>query len=154
MDIKQGSTIKFISVFKDTSTVDANSWDDVDNVIIYAYTCPLHIAKFSLMPMSGYNQLIKIDSNHLLGAITPRQSKLMIGELIMELCIKDKGTVFIDGGDSYMTPSLICDGGDSTIIPSSILDGGYTLDLNIEEVGINGTEVGITITESIIKNEV
>jgi len=154
MDIKQGNTIQFISVFKDTSTVDANNWDEVDNVILYAYTCLSYIVKFSLVPMSGYNQLRRIDSTHLLGAITPQQSKLMLGELMMELCIKDKGTVLADGGDSYITPSLAYDGGDSTIVPSSVLDGGYALDLNIEEVGINGTEVGITITESIIKAEV
>ena len=154
MDIRQGNTIQFISVFKDTSTVDANNWDEVDNVILYAYTCLSYIVKFSLVPMSGYNQLRRIDSTHLLGAITPQQSKLMLGELIMELCIKDKGTVLVDGGDSYITPSLAYDGGNSIIAPSSVLDGGYALDLNIEEVGINGTEVGITITESIIKAEV
>ena len=89
MDIRQGNTIKFVSVFKDSVSTDAYSWDDVDNVIIYAYTCLSYIVKFSLRELNGYNQLKRIDSKHLLGAITPQQSKLMCGELIMEICIKN-----------------------------------------------------------------
>ena len=84
MDIKQGNTIKFISVFKNTSTTEAASWDDVENVVIYAYTCSSYIIKFSLLPIPGYNQLKRVDSTHLLGSITPQQSKLMLGELVME----------------------------------------------------------------------
>ena len=154
MDIKQGNTIQFISVFKASSTVDATSWDDVDNVIIYAYTCDSYIVKFSLLPISGYNKLIRIDSTHLLGAITPQQSKLMLGELMMELCIKDKGSVLLDGGTSVVTELEIVDGGDSSTTPALILDGGNSANYNVEEIGINGIEVGITITESIIKAEV
>ena len=154
MDIKQGNTIKFISVFKNTSTTEATSWDDVENVIIYAYTCLQHIIKFSLVPIPGYNQLKRVDSTHLLGAITPQQSKLMLGELIMELCIKGNEVIIVDGGSSGITPSITVDGGNSSTISSDELDGDLYPDYDMEEVGINGTEVGITIVPSIIKAEV
>ena len=154
MDIKQGNTIQFISVFKNEQTTGLTSWDDVDNVIIYAYTCLNYIVKFSLLPMSGYNQLVRIDSTHLLGSITAAQSKLMKGELIIEICVKDAGSVSVDGGDSSSVHTLYLDGGDSTITPISITDGGGSMNLANEEVGINGNECGITIVESLIKAEV
>jgi len=154
MDIRQGNTIQFISVFKDSSTTSARSWDDVDNLIIYAYTDLSYIVKFSYIPMSGYNKLTRINSTHMLGAITAAQSKFMCGELILELCIKDKGTYILDGGDSIIIPTDYIDGGlsDSTI--SAAIDGGISELSETEEVGINGTEVGITIIPSIIKAEV
>jgi hypothetical protein len=153
MDIRQGNTIRFLSIFKDTSTTDARNWDEVDNVIIYAYTCQSYIVKFSLIPMSGYNPLRRIDSTHLLAAITPQQSRLMLGELMIELFIKDKGEFVIEGGYSQSTIEGYIDGGTSSPIPISILEGGTSEPYEIEEVGINVFEAGINITESIIKAE-
>jgi len=154
MDIRQGSTIKFISVFKDTPNADASSWDDVENVIIYAYTCLSYIVKFSLLPMSGYNQLKRIDSTHLVGSITPQQSKLMCGELMLELCIKGNEVVVLDGGLSNSAQLDFVDGGNSSITPTVELDGNLYPDFDMEEVGINGVETGITIVKSTIKAEV
>ena len=154
MDIRQGNTIKFISVFKTSSESNSTSWNDIDNVIIYAYTCKNYIVKFSLLPMPGYNQLTKIDSTHLLGAITPQQSKLMIGELMMEMCIIDNAVSVLDGGDSSVLYNNVIDGGTSNSMIYEIIDGGSSETYDPGEVGINAVEVGITIVESAIKNEV
>ena len=154
MDIRQGSTIKFTVTFKNTSTTTATSWDDVDNILVYAYTCLDYVVKFSYVPIPGYNLLRRIDSTHLAGAILPEQSKLMSGELILELCIKDNGLVLLDGGGITGISVDTIDCGDEESIPTTAIDGGGVENYNIEEVGINGTEVGITITESTIKAEI
>lgn len=154
MDIRQGSTIKFTVTFNNTSTTTATSWDDVDNVLIYAYTSLDYVVKFSYVSIPGYNLLRRIDSTHLTGAILPDQSKLMLGELILELCIKDNGMVLLDGGTVSEIAIDVIDCGDETAVPTTSIDGGIVEDYNIEEIGINGTEVGITVTESTIKAEV
>lgn len=93
MDIRQGNTIRFVITFKPSEQITATSWDDIDNIIAYVYvpgcTADSQIVKFSKTTKVGYNTLYKLDSTHLLGAITSQQSKLMLGELNIEVYVKD-----------------------------------------------------------------
>jgi len=87
-DYPQGSTIRFLVKFKD-STVTATNFDELDNFIVYAYTSEDYKVKLSKTVKSGYNRLHRIDDKTLLGVIKGSQSANMLGELFIEQYAKD-----------------------------------------------------------------
>ena len=70
-----------------------------------------YIVKLSKNVIAGYNTLYRLDSLNLLGSIEGNQTKFMLGELMLELCIKDKSALSVDGGTSSTTQEDLIDGG-------------------------------------------
>lgn len=85
----QGATIRFMVKFKETSTVTATNFDEMDNAIVYAYAQDGPTVKFSKTPKPGYNTLHRVDEKTLVAAIRGSQSKLMYGDLYIEQMYKD-----------------------------------------------------------------
>jgi len=104
MDKYQGSDISFkINLRPVGEAPEITSFDDLENVIIYAYTTQSKVIKFSLITKDGYSSIIKLSPTFLKATITSSQSALLCGSLIIEImCIKSSTDLSGDGTDNLI----------------------------------------------------
>ena len=113
----QGEDIYFSLNFSNSSNVNITSFDDLENVIVYAYTGEDDIVKFSKELKEGYEPLTLTDSTTLKGAIRSEFTKKMSGQIMLDImCIAatidgDKADNIIQRAMSgiYILPSIIKD---------------------------------------------
>ena len=113
----QGEDIYFSLNFSNSSNVNITSFDDLENVIVYAYTGENDIVKFSKEIKEGYEPLALTDSTTLKGAIRSEFTKKMSGQIMLDImCIAattdgDKADNIIQRAMSsiYILPSIIKD---------------------------------------------
>jgi len=87
----QGEDIYFTLNFTTSAGSDITSFNDLANVIVYAYTKEDNIVKFSRETKVGYSTLTPVgtDGMVLKGVITSANTKLMLGQMILDImCIK------------------------------------------------------------------
>ena len=113
----QGEDIYFSLNFSNSSNVNITSFDDLENVIVYAYTGENDIVKFSKELKEGYEPLTSASSTNLKGVIRSEFTKLMTGQIMLDImCIAtsidgDKADNIIQRAMSgiYILPSIIKD---------------------------------------------
>lgn len=113
----QGEDIYFSLNFSNSSNLNITSFDDLENVIVYAYTGEDDIVKFSKELKEGYEPLTSADSTNLKGVIRSEFTKLMAGQIMLDImCIAtsvdgDKADNIIQRAMSgiYILPSIIKD---------------------------------------------
>jgi len=113
----QGEDIYFSLNFSNSSNVNISSFDDLENVIVYAYTGENDIVKFSRDLKEGYEPLTSFSSTNLKGVIRSEFTKLMTGQIMLDImCIAtsidgDKADNIIQRAMSgiYILPSIIKD---------------------------------------------
>lgn len=113
----QGEDIYFSLNFSNSSNVNITSFDDLENVIVYAYTGENDIVKFSKELKEGYEPLTSASSTNLKGVIRSESTKLMTGQIMLDImCIAtsidgDKADNIIQRAMSgiYILPSIIKD---------------------------------------------
>lgn len=91
----QGEDILFSLKMNNTTNPTITNFDNVSNVIVYAYTKEDYVQKFSMVELDGYTTLESISSTELSGIINSEYTKNMLGQLVLEVMIE----VPIDGGD-------------------------------------------------------
>jgi hypothetical protein len=88
----QGEDIHFSLNFNTSTNSDITSFNDFQNVIIYAYTQDTSIAKFSVLSKDGYSPLVDPDGGLgmiLKGSIKSSYTKDMSGQVILDvMCIR------------------------------------------------------------------
>jgi len=87
----QGEDIYFSLNFSQSTNTDISSFDDLYNVLVYAYTSEENVAKFSRIPKDGYEPLIDPEDQGLIlrGVISSEYTKEMHGQIILDvMCIK------------------------------------------------------------------
>lgn len=113
----QGEDIYFSLNFSNSSNLNITSFDDLENVIVYAYTGEEDIVKFSKELKDGYEPLTSASSTNLKGVIRSESTKLMTGQIMLDImCIAtsidgDKADNIIQRAMSgiYILPSIIKD---------------------------------------------
>ena len=113
----QGEDIYFSLNFTNSSNNNITSFEDLENVIVYAYTGEDDIVKFSKEIKEGYEPLTLTDSTTLNGAIRSEFTKKMSGQIMLDImCIAatidgDKADNIIQRAMSsiYILPSIIKD---------------------------------------------
>ena len=113
----QGEDIYFSLNFSNSSNLNITSFDDLENVIVYAYTGEDDIVKFSKVPKDGYEPLSSVSPTNLKGVIRSEFTKLMTGQIMLDImCIAtsvdgDKADNIIQRAMSgiYILPSIIKD---------------------------------------------
>lgn len=113
----QGEDIYFSLNFTNSSNNNITSFEDLENVIVYAYTGEDDIVKFSKELKEGYEPLTLTDSTTLKGAIRSEFTKKMSGQIMLDImCIAatidgDKADNIIQRAMSsiYILPSIIKD---------------------------------------------
>lgn len=113
----QGEDIYFSLNFSNSSNVNITSFDDLENVIVYAYTGENDIVKFSKEAKEGYEVLASSSPTNLKGVIRSEFTKLMTGQIMLDImCIAtsidgDKADNIIQRAMSgiYILPSIIKD---------------------------------------------
>lgn len=113
----QGEDIYFSLNFSNSSNVSITSFDDLENVIVYAYTGEEDIVKFSKELKAGYEPLTSASPTNLKGVIRSEFTKLMTGQIMLDImCIVasedgDKADNIIQRAMSgiYILPSIIKD---------------------------------------------
>ena len=113
----QGEDIYFSLNFTNSSNNNITSFEDLENVIVYAYTGEDDIVKFSKEIKEGYEPLTLTDSTTLKGAIRSEFTKKMSGQIMLDImCIAatidgDKADNIIQRAMSsiYILPSIIKD---------------------------------------------
>ena len=113
----QGEDIYFSLNFTNSSNNNITSFDDLENVIVYAYTGEDDIVKFSKVPKDGYEPLSSVSPTNLKGVIRSEFTKLMTGQIMLDImCIAtsvdgDKADNIIQRAMSgiYILPSIIKD---------------------------------------------
>lgn len=113
----QGEDIYFSLNFSNSSNLNITSFDDLENVIVYAYTGENDIVKFSKELKEGYEPLTSASSTNLKGVIRSEFTKLMTGQIMLDImCIAtsidgDKADNIIQRAMSgiYILPSIIKD---------------------------------------------
>jgi hypothetical protein len=87
----QGEDIYFSLKFTTSTDSDITSFNDLDNVIVYAYTNEDEIVKYSREPIAGYNSLVEvgIDGMKLQAVIPSDSTKTMLGQIMLDImCVK------------------------------------------------------------------
>jgi hypothetical protein len=91
----QGEDIYFSLNFSDSTNPDITSFDDLYNVVVYAYTKSDYIVKYSVLQtgdyLTGYEPLIdtRIDGTQLQGIIKSEHTALMSGQVMLDImCIR------------------------------------------------------------------
>ena len=113
----QGEDIYFSLNFSNSSNVSITSFDDLENVIVYAYTGEDDIVKFSKELKEGYEPLTSASSTNLKGVIRSEFTKLMTGQIMLDImCIATS----IDGDKAYNIIQRAMSG--IYILPSIIKD--------------------------------
>ena len=113
----QGEDIYFSLNFSNSSNVNITSFDDLENVIVYAYTGEDDIVKFSIVEKGGYEPLTSVSQTNIKGVIRSEFTKLMSGQIMLDImCIVasedgDKADNIIQRAMSgiYILPSIIKD---------------------------------------------
>ena len=113
----QGEDIYFSLNFTNSSNNNITSFDDLENVIVYAYTGEDDIVKFSKVLKDGYEPLTSASATNLKGVIRSEFTKLMTGQIMLDImCIVtsvdgDKADNIIQRAMSgiYILPSIIKD---------------------------------------------
>ena len=113
----QGEDIYFSLNFTNSSNNNITSFEDLENVIVYAYTGEDDIVKFSKELKEGYEPLTSASSTNLKGVIRSEFTKLMTGQIMLDImCIAtsidgDKADNIIQRAMSgiYILPSIIKD---------------------------------------------
>lgn len=113
----QGEDIYFSLNFSNSSNLNITSFDDLENVIVYAYTGEDDIVKFSKVLKDGYEPLTSASATNLKGVIRSEFTKLMTGQIMLDImCIAtsvdgDKADNIIQRAMSgiYILPSIIKD---------------------------------------------
>ena len=113
----QGEDIYFSLNFSNSSNLNITSFDDLENVIVYAYTGEEDIVKFSKELKDGYEPLTSASPTNLKGVIRSEFTKLMTGQIMLDImCIAtsidgDKADNIIQRAMSgiYILPSIIKD---------------------------------------------
>ena len=113
----QGEDIYFSLNFSNSSNLNITSFDDLENVIVYAYTGEEDIVKFSKELKDGYEPLTSASPTNLKGVIRSEFTKLMSGQIMLDImCIVasedgDKVDNIIQRAMSgiYILPSIIKD---------------------------------------------
>ena len=113
----QGEDIYFSLNFTNSSNNNITSFDDLENVIVYAYTGEDDIVKFSKVLKDGYEPLTSASATNLKGVIRSEFTKLMTGQIMLDImCIAtsvdgDKADNIIQRAMSgiYILPSIIKD---------------------------------------------
>ena len=113
----QGEDIYFSLNFSNSSNVSITSFDDLENVIVYAYTGEDDIVKFSKVLKDGYEPLSSVSPTNLKGVIRSEFTKKMTGQIMLDImCIAssadgDQADNIIQRAMSgiYILPSIIKD---------------------------------------------
>jgi len=87
----QGEDISFSLNFNTSTNSDISSFNDLYNVLVYAYTNEDNVAKFSRVIKDGYELLVDPDGHGLIlkGVISSEYTKEMNGQIILDvMCIK------------------------------------------------------------------
>ena len=113
----QGEDIYFSLNFSNSSNLNITNIDDLENVIVYAYTGEDDIVKFSKVLKDGYEPLTSASATNLKGVIRSEFTKLMTGQIMLDImCIAtsvdgDKADNIIQRAMSgiYILPSIIKD---------------------------------------------
>ena len=113
----QGEDIYFSLNFSNSSNLNITSFDDLENVIVYAYTGEEDIVKFSKELKDGYEPLTSASPTNIKGVIRSEFTKLMSGQIMLDImCIAtsidgDKADNIIQRAMSgiYILPSIIKD---------------------------------------------
>ncbi len=116
VDFHQGERIPFTLNFGTSINPDINSFDDLDEVIVYVYTNRLKLLKYSTIVKAGYLPLYKLiptgGTEHTIvaGYISAEDSALMpIGDLYCEIMCKeglDTGVNAIKTGIRILTAQI------------------------------------------------
>ena len=113
----QGEDIYFSLNFTNSSNNNITSFEDLENVIVYAYTGEDDIVKFSKELKEGYEPLTLSSPTNLKGVVRSEFTKLMTGQIMLDImCIAasidgDKADNIIQRAMSgiYILPSIIKD---------------------------------------------
>ena len=83
----QGEDIYFSLNFNPLEGNDILNFNDLENIIVYAYTTPNNIVKFSKLNKSGYSPLVDVNGDGMIlnGNINSQQTKLMNGQIMLDI---------------------------------------------------------------------
>jgi len=87
----QGEDIYFSLNFSTSTIPDITSFNDLENMIVYAYTQSDIVTKFSRIAKEGYGPLLDTNGNGLTlkGVISSDNTKDMLGQIVLDImCIK------------------------------------------------------------------
>ena len=95
--VYQGEDIPFGIAFSGSTSPDIQSFDDIDEVIVYFYTNLHREVKFSTIVEEGFLPAFKIDSLNLAIRVPASVSKKMqAGEIHVEVHMMKDGIICID----------------------------------------------------------
>jgi hypothetical protein len=77
----QGEDIYFSISFDNSLNTSVNNFNDVFNVVVYAYTNEENIVKFSRIQKTGYYPLSEVSDTILSGVIESKSTLDMVGQL-------------------------------------------------------------------------
>lgn len=81
----QGEDIYFSLKFNSSDNPAINSFSDISNLVVYAYTNKDRITKFSKNTVTGYYPLISITDIELQGVIGSSETAEMHGQVIIDV---------------------------------------------------------------------
>ena len=98
-----GDDIDFAVDFEKLENETVDGFSFFENVIVYLFTDACFVSKFSLVPKTGYNQLVLISETEINGVCPSIDTKKMEGNLKVEvMCILPSS---IPDGKKNMTKS-------------------------------------------------